>query len=217
MIRIYYKDLSSDCSNEQSLAMYKQLPRERQERIDKTKKRDIAKKRIRIGYFLQQVLSEELNMPMERIQYTYGKWGKPGILSSSTHFNMSHSGRYVVVAVSDEPVGIDIEHKAKNYERVAERCFCLEEWQYIKNCDNENERKKRFLEIWTMKEAYIKYTGEGMTTALNSFNIIQNQNDNYLNLQFKTLDMSDYGLESDYIMSFCGEHIEYMVKTCNRI
>ena len=68
MIRIYYVDLSSGCSIEQSLAMYGHLPEERRIRIDKMKNEPLKHKRIRTGYFLYNVLSKETGIPMEDIR-----------------------------------------------------------------------------------------------------------------------------------------------------
>lgn len=214
MIRIYYKKLSGDCSEEQSLAMYRCLPAGRREKIDKLKKKDLAVKHIQIGYFLQEVLSEELGIPMEALCYTYGKYGKPELdytcmakngkfpinieETPQIHFNMSHSGDYVVIGVSDENIGIDIEYKSRNYLSVAKRCFHRQEYEEIIGLDTEEEQKKRFLEIWTMKEAYIKWEGKGMSIPLNSFSVIDEA------LGCRVVDMSS-GIEEPYVVSVCGK------------
>ena len=88
------------------------------------------------------------------IEYT--EKGKPVYSNSDIHFNLSHAGDYVVCAVSDRAVGIDIERIRKNAIKVAERFFTQEECDWIAD-DN-----LRFCRVWTLKEAYAKLTGEGI-------------------------------------------------------
>lgn len=195
MIHVYGMDLSGDCSYEQSLILYGFLPPERQERVRNAKREDVARKRLYAGAFLQYALSAETGIPMEYIAYIYGSQGKPeidyqkletllkdgtinieGKISYGFHFNLSHSGDYAVLAVSDSPVGIDIEHKKNRYEAVAKRCFCKEEYEDIMEGAVPQEQQMRFLQYWTMKEARIKCSGEGMSIPLNSFSVTRREN-----------------------------------------
>lgn len=204
MIRIYYQKLSSDCSYEQSLILYKDLITERKEQIDKLKNKEVAKKKILISHFLQQVLSRETGVLPQDIRFTYGKQGKPELDYKTMgidclYFNMSHSGDYVVVAVSDQPVGIDIEHKTRNYENIAKRCFCEEEYRDIMSIPIK-EQPRRFLEIWTMKEAYIKWKGDGMKIPFCSFNVCGKD------CPAKVVDFGDTDISREYVISVCGTH-----------
>jgi phosphopantetheine--protein transferase-like protein len=136
-------------------------------------------------------------MDMKYIRYGYGPQGKPyldcgimnnqrgGGLQEKPHmegegerleFNLSHSGKYAVLAVSDQPVGIDVERMKKNRLSVAKRCFCPEEYEDIVQAGDEWQKNIRFLEYWTMKEAYVKRTGEGLRIPLNSFRILREDN-----------------------------------------
>lgn len=227
MIRIYYKEVNGDCSYEQSLAMYNSLTPERQEKIKKLRSAGVARKRIEIGYFLQQVLSRELKVPMDCIAYSYGENGKPALdfktlgrnlqkkglplERTGLYFNMSHSGKYVVIAVSDVDVGIDVEHKAKNYRQVAKRFFCEEEYRSICACPDEAEQKQCFLEIWTKKEAYIKLTGLGMQTPLNEFNVFHSLQYKGQKLCFQVIDVEFNTWDSHYKICVCSTDTEYEV------
>ena len=86
----------------------------------------------------------------------YAGNGKPVYSGLDTHFNLSHAGTCVVCAVSDRPVGIDIERPRKNAIKVAERFFTQAE------CDWIGDDILRFARIWTLKEAYAKLTGDGI-------------------------------------------------------
>lgn len=100
------------------------------------------------------------------------KHGKPYFVNSELKFNLSHSGRYVVAAVSDYEVGIDIQKKKADKHRIAEKNFLQGECAYINAGANDEERHQRFCEVWTLKEAYLKNIGMGLRKPLNSFEIL---------------------------------------------
>lgn len=84
-------------------------------------------------------------------------------------FGLSHSGRYAACAVSDKPVGTDIQKRHPVKRRKAYRLFTAEESEYI-NADNTEER---FFTLWTMKEAYIKAKGKKLADIRN-VNLVYN-------------------------------------------
>jgi 4'-phosphopantetheinyl transferase len=112
-------------------------------------------------------------IPPDSIVFAEGEYGKPFLPDiSGIHFNISHAGNYVTCAVSDSPVGIDVETTDhKGYLEVAGRYFAKDELLYVQSFQNESEQRKAFAEIWTMKEAYIKRDGRGLS-ILTSFNTL---------------------------------------------
>jgi 4'-phosphopantetheinyl transferase len=90
------------------------------------------------------------------------------------HFNLSHSGRWVVIAWGDCPVGIDVEtvRMDEGKEQLARRIFSPDEQSWLFSAEGQ-ARGLRFFEIWTKKESYLKYTGTGINRALNSFSVFQ--------------------------------------------
>lgn len=100
------------------------------------------------------------------------KHGKPYFVNSDLKFNLSHSGRFVVAAVSDYEVGIDIQKKKADKHRIAEKNFLQGECTYINAGANDEEKHQRFCEVWTLKEAYLKNIGMGLRKPLNSFEIV---------------------------------------------
>lgn len=75
----------------------------------------------------------------------------------------------IAVAISNNPVGVNVEKIREIDVRIAKRFFTECELNYIKkdrNCIYEH-----FFEIWTKKEAYIKYIGKGLSVSLNSFDV----------------------------------------------
>lgn len=80
--------------------------------------------------------------------------GKPTADEGS--FSISHSGNLVVCAVSDKPVGVDVECIRKPPLRVAQRYFTEEEQKLLQEDDSQ------FWRVWTGKEALCKLSGEGL-------------------------------------------------------
>lgn len=96
----------------------------------------------------------------------YGYNGKPAV--EGICFSLSHSGDMVICAIADKPVGCDIERTAQAREKVAERFFAPEEIEYLHRFSGDTLNRE-FFRLWTMKESYIKMTGEGLKLPLGSF------------------------------------------------
>jgi 4'-phosphopantetheinyl transferase len=82
------------------------------------------------------------------------------------HFNLSHSGGWVVCALSDQPVGIDLQQMRKSSSPVS-RKFTQEEQDWLSA-----HHPEEFYALWVKKEAYLKYTGAGLTRKLSSFSVL---------------------------------------------
>ncbi|MEG2014364.1 MAG: 4'-phosphopantetheinyl transferase superfamily protein [Clostridia bacterium] len=93
--------------------------------------------------------------------------GKPKVLGTNKVISISHSAEIIALAISDEQIGIDIERiRDINYSRLLERICNEIETENINALPTE-ERIERFYEIWTAKEAYSKYTGNGLLKIKN--------------------------------------------------
>ena len=97
--------------------------------------------------------------------YEYGELGKPQIVNIPKKFNLSHSGDYVVCAVGDGEVGADIQKWVPYKERTAERFFAPTEWKLLQELPA-SQRTELFYRLWGRKEAYGKYTGQGIGSAV---------------------------------------------------
>jgi len=94
---------------------------------------------------------------------TYNRFGRP-YLSHKIDFNISHSGSYVICAITDQGrVGIDIEKiEPLNLERFMQY-MNQEEWSDIENSDHPVET---FFEYWTQKESVLKANGRGLSIPI---------------------------------------------------
>lgn len=103
-----------------------------------------------------------------------GEYGKPYAAEMpEIHFNISHSGPWVVLAISQREVGIDIEVIRPDIktEKLARRHFTPGEQAYVFSGE-ESQLADRFFRIWTAKESYLKYLGTGLSRSLQSVDVI---------------------------------------------
>lgn len=139
------------------------------------------------------------------------KFGKPYFENSDIKFNISHSGMFVIIAVSDYNLGIDIQKMKEDKHRIAEKSFLASECDYINEIDDEKIMLQRFCEVWTLKEAYLKNIGIGLRKPLNSFELqldggarsIRGKKD-YHFVQFK--------INDDYMVAICADMKDKEIK-----
>lgn len=81
------------------------------------------------------------------------------------YFNVSHSGDIALCALSNTPVGCDVEKVTSAPMEIAKRYFSDRECQYIESATSVEEKNRRFFRLWTAKESYVKMTGEGMSVS----------------------------------------------------
>lgn len=105
----------------------------------------------------------------EDIHFARTESGKPYAVGLNVHFNISHSGNYVVCAVSEDPVGIDVERIRPVRSKLTDKVCTPGELSYIREASGwgdelTGEAMVRFFRIWTSKEAWFKWAGTGITS-----------------------------------------------------
>lgn len=142
-------------------------------------------------------LLSKLHNPIA-IEYGYGEKGKPYFKNFPWHFNLSHSEEYVFLVVSEEEVGVDIQHKKSFYnERILRRFFTKAEQELWEAHEVPEEKEEFFWRMWIRKEAYGKLTGEGIAKAV-SVNVTENDEVDKLGVQWE-----HYSVLPDYYMAVC--------------
>ncbi|WP_160031878.1 4'-phosphopantetheinyl transferase family protein [Paenibacillus sp. An7] len=119
---------------------------------------------------LQKHALERWGISPSELVKKYNAYGKPELAEyPSYHYNISHSGDWVVAAFANKPVGIDMETKANPVDiSIAERFFTPSEVSLLRE-QNEEQQQSLFYELWTLKESYIKAEGSGLSIPLDSF------------------------------------------------
>ncbi len=122
---------------------------------------------------LRVMLSEATGLPIGVWRYTAGRFGKPALAPGCgdvrLRFNISHTPGFVACAVAEEEVGIDVEAADRRVDlALADTAFAPEEAALLRSAPAA-EQPGLFLRFWTLKEAFIKATGEGLARPLASF------------------------------------------------
>jgi len=129
---------------------------------------------IKSEEFAKEALSRFANKEPSGFIIIRNRYGKPYLKDySGLHFNISHTRGIMVCAVSERSVGIDVERVRPLNRRIASRFFTDKERQYI--FASQEGQDKRFCEIWTRKEAYVKWNGKGMALPFNSFDVMDDR------------------------------------------
>lgn len=98
--------------------------------------------------------------------------GKPSIETlPDFHYNISHSGEWTVIALSDSEVGIDIQYIRPLKNGFAERFFTRRENEHLVRL-SESDKIYDMIRIWTLKEARIKVSGESLAKNIKNFDTI---------------------------------------------
>lgn len=123
------------------------------------------------------VLARYLDVSASALAIVYNNYGKPRLAdragSKLLQFNVSHSGEWVVLAVTRAAaVGVDIERHRRldDAMRLAERFFSLSERTTLAQIAD-TDQLPAFFRCWTRKEAYIKAVGLGIFAGLDTFDV----------------------------------------------
>lgn len=167
---IYYLQITNELNSDIYQKLTQLVSSEKMQKLGKLKQ-DIDKKlSLYAEILLKLALQRQLGLNLEDIQLDYDEMGKPFIKNHPKAFvSIAHSGNRIAVAVSQKPIGIDIEKLKTANLKIAKRFFTPEENKIITTA---KDISSAFFTVWTKKEAYLKCLGTGLRQALNSFSTI---------------------------------------------
>ena len=125
---------------------------------------------------LRELLAGQLSCRAGDLEFATGPHGKPelyGELGGAVHFNCSHSHGLALIALAQGTrVGIDVERvrPVAHLAEIGRRHFTSREWSVIEEAEPVR-RMELFFRAWTLKEAYLKATGEGLSRAPESLEL----------------------------------------------
>ena len=127
--------------------------------------------------YMRIILSRYLDMHPGEIRFQYNKNGKPAIRpdvnSKHVSFNLSHSRNIALCAVTlNAAIGIDIEYPrlVPRAEKILERFFSELEREYFRT-QPDKTKELAFMNLWTVKEAYSKALGRGLSSELRNIDL----------------------------------------------
>jgi len=203
MIEVYairVDDFIDDNTNNQLLS---HISREKREQIKRFHFIEDAKRTLYGDLMARYLVCDKLKLSNSQLIFYKNEFGKPFLKDySDFYFNISHSGVWVVCVIGEKEVGIDVEQIKPVDISIAKRFFSKNEYQNLMQRP-EQFRVEYFYDLWTMKESYIKYRGEGLSIPLNSFDVCTG-GDSLDNLSY--LYFSQPLLDIDYKLSICSEN-----------
>lgn len=164
--------------------------------LDRRKAEDFIAARGR----LRQILAKYLELNPKIIEFTYNSSGKPYLQGNGNKgicFNLSHSGRWALLAVTKGlEIGLDLEEidPAADYEKMAAQFFSPGEKELLARF-SKARRRRAFYRIWTKKEASLKCLGHGFTAPKEAVD----------ELSERPLWLSTFPLTKNYIGSLAVE------------
>lgn len=123
------------------------------------------------------VLAPLAGLPAPELQFENGAHGRPELCQPAhgprLRFNLSHTRGLVACAVAlEHAVGVDVEHveRRADIEQLAPAVFSQLERAQLAELAGD-DRRTRFFRLWTLKEAYIKAVGKGLSLPLRSITL----------------------------------------------
>ena len=153
---IYLNDDIADFDFDAALPLLSEQRREQALRF----KYEQGRKTCAMAYLLLcEGLQKEYGLT-EKPVFTYGEHGKPSIIGHpDIHFNLSHCREGVICAMSEQPIGVDIESIREYKESLVRYTMNDQEVRQILQAERP---EVEFIRLWTMKEAVLKLTGQGI-------------------------------------------------------
>ncbi|GAB6259453.1 4'-phosphopantetheinyl transferase family protein [Peribacillus sp. N1] len=184
---------------------------ERQNRVKRFVKLDDAYRSFIGDLLVRFVLKERYGPVKEGLDWMTNSYGKPFLSNfPSFHYNISHSGEYVVCAVHDAEVGVDIEKVGPFDLQLAKGFFTEEEYKQVLEAE---DGLSSFYDIWTLKESYIKAKGKGLSIPLHSFNVRRHGmediqlTDLHGNIPITDFTCRQYQVDSEYRLAVCAYQV----------
>ncbi len=209
MVEIYTFNIIDNITEAVFIELLPLVSKEKQAEIKRLAKREDAWRSLFSGLLLRAAVCEKLCVKKDDIVIVKNRYGKPFLGSVDNpplHFNLSHSGQWVVCAVDQMPVGIDIEQVRPVDLDIARRFFSETEYQELFSKSGE-DRVSYFYDLWTSKESFVKAKGKGLSIPLDSFSIsitpcggisIKSEH------RYKKVYFKQYNISQCYSLSVCA-------------
>ena len=148
-------------------AMRALLSADEQARGDRFKMRADHERFVKSRGALRCILAGRTAQDTRELVFLEGNGRKPALRDHpAVHFNLSHSGDFVLIAAGAEPLGVDIEAmRDLDARALAAMNFHPDE---IAAMEAQADQHAAFFQLWAHKEAFLKAIGIGLTDQLTS-------------------------------------------------
>jgi len=173
VVKIFvFKIKKKKISLKEEKKMLQFLSLEEIERLDELKSKKSKLLYLYSRFLIRKIIANFLVVPSKEIFFLKDNFGKLRLkkpVVKNFDFSLSYCKEYIVLALSDKPIGVDIEKRQKkDLSRLIPIGFHPEELNYLKQLES-FKRKEISLALWVLKEAYVKALGLGSLLPFNSF------------------------------------------------
>ncbi|MFJ7914873.1 MULTISPECIES: 4'-phosphopantetheinyl transferase family protein [unclassified Lysinibacillus] len=187
------------------------ISKDKQNKLQRFHFKDDYKRGLLADILARYLISTNFNIAPSAIEFDNNTYGKPYVKNLPyAFFNISHSGNYVLCGISNMEIGVDIEKQKILDLNLAQHIFAPEEYEDLIALSDRNQLNY-FYKLWTLKEAYIKYCGVGLSLPLQSFFFKIHGGGIHLNAtnQLDSLYFLTTSIEQQYSIACCSnEQIE---------
>ena len=184
----------NDITKQKYEEFYKKLNKYEQDKINKKLKNKDKKSSLLGLILLEELLQEDI----KNLNIEYSQNQKPYLKNKNIYFNISHKNNYVITAISNKNIGIDIEYIDENkINKTTLKYFATEKEE--KKITN----KELYFTLFSLKESYLKMKDIPFQKNIIEFEIINNEiinTRNDINIQIiKEIE--------NYIITICEENV----------
>jgi len=185
---------------------------ERRQRVLRFRYAEDALRSLLGDLLTRHLLSLELGCHPADLSFATTAHGKPVLADrANPWFNVAHSGRWVAVAISQQPVGVDIEQKAPIDPTPMLELMSPDELKEFQGLP-ETTRMDYFYRLWTAKESFVKAVGSGLSVPLASITIRPGPGGTRLVCGGEALAdffLRSHNLDPEYDLSVCALEREF--------
>lgn len=207
-MEIYAVDLSGTLDKGIYERLLVRVSPEKRARIPRFYREEDRIRGLMADILARRCIIRETGLENHQIEFYTNEYGKPFLKDRDDfQFNLSHSGIWVVGAVDNQPIGIDVETIQPIDLDISANYFSPDEHQDLMA---QEDKFAYFFTLWSLKESYMKIVGKGLSLPLNSFSIkFYSPNDIRIKaagLLLEDIFFQQYNIHTDYKMAVCAHH-----------
>lgn len=207
-IDVYAVDLTGKLDKDTYNRLLMHVSTDKQTRIPRFYREEDRIRGLMAEILARSIIIHKTGLRNHEIEFYTNDYGKPFLKNrDDLHFNLSHSGSWVVCAVDNLPLGIDVEKIQPIDLDISKNYFSPDEHQDLLA---KEDKYAYFFTLWSLKESYIKMVGKGLSLPLNSFSIkFCNPNDIRIKEEDRLLEnifFSQYEIDKNYKMAVCASY-----------
>ena len=162
------------------------------------------------------VLAQYTTEQAPQLNFERNRYGKPELINNEANlrFNISHNNELIIIAICiKDDIGCDIENPLRKVkiEPLSRRYFSKQEHTELCKLTSKTQQQ-RFFEMWTLKEAFVKATGIGISLGLNTFYFEKSASENDINIKFN----DNYPLDQNQPWQFYQKNFKQQLLTICR-